>query len=95
MQGARGPQAASAVPEGAHLAGHIAEARRRADQDSVVLRQYVRRCFWGRLIGFSAHLGETLGVHGFRHAPDVDFDARNAARAFRYRIRHGFDMSIH
>ena len=59
------PQPAGLVEEVAHLAGHVAEARRRAEDDGVVVAQLVRRGDRRLLVELDAIGRRLLGGDGF------------------------------
>ena len=89
------PQAAGLVEKIAHLRRHIAEARRRAEDDGVVVAEFLGRSDGRRLVNLRAVFFRDLFRHEFRHALERHFDAVNGARAFRDGFGHGFDVAVH
>src|SRR5690606_40073842 len=92
-QGASRPQASGLVEEAGHLRRHAAIARTSADDDCVVIDEFVDlrdRCLLVELVAGCD--GNALG-NEFWYPPDV-YRSAGCASAFRDRFGHLFDMSV-
>ena len=88
-----GPKAAGLVREIAHLRGDRAEAGAGADDDRVIVRQFVDGGDRSRLVDLViGSLGDVFR-NQFRHALDGDLGT-GRLRAFGDGIGHGFDMAV-
>src|SRR3546814_3672726 len=76
-QRALGPQAAGLVEEVTHLGRHVAETRRRAEDDRVIARQLVDRGDRRLLVELHAGLLGHFARHQFRYAPEGHLGAGN------------------
>src|SRR5471030_1579997 len=93
MQSAAGPQPPRLVEEGCHLRGYAAVAGRCANDDGVVVRQFVDCSNWRLLVQFEvAALSDCLR-HRLRHPLDLHTCAAGA-RAFRHCASHLLDVAI-
>src|SRR5690606_12996988 len=93
VQSALRPQAAGLVEEAGHLRRHAAIARTSADDDRVVIDEFVDlrdRCPLVELVAVLD--GIALGNEVW-YAPDV-YRSAGCASAFRGRFGHLFDMSV-
>ena len=90
----RGPQAAGLVDERAHLAADVAEARGRAEDDGVVVRQLRRLRHRGGLVGLAMGRSEYVSRHGFRHTLDVHGGTGHFAGAFGHDLGHLLDVTV-
>src|SRR5690606_2406301 len=86
------PEPAGLVEEIAHLRGHVAKARRRAEQDGVIVAQLLRTGGRCGLIELGAGLAGNLLGHGFRHALDAHLDAGHAPRTLGDGLGEAFDI---
>src|SRR3546814_3231622 len=66
------PQRTRLVEKRAHLAGHVAVARRRAENDRVVIRQVFNRHDRRRLVKLGADFLQYILGNRLRYALDVD-----------------------
>lgn len=88
------PQPAGLIEEVPHLRGHITEAGRRAEEDGVVVAEFLRIGNGRGLIEFGTVFCRHLGRHGFRHALDGDFDAFDGTRAFCDGVGQRFNVAV-
>ena len=77
------------------MPGHIAKAGRGAEDNAIVIGQFLRAGYRRFLILLAAGFGKGFCRDGFRHAFQGHFNATDPASAFRYRLCQGFNMSVH
>src|ERR1700733_14848547 len=77
-----------------HLRGHVAEARRRAEDDGIVLLELIGPAYLGRLIEPEARRPADIRWHQFGHPLDDHVRQRNTAGALGLGARHGLDVSV-
>ena len=75
------PQAAGLIEEVAHLRRHVAETRRRADDDRVIIGEFARRGNRCGLVGLQARGGGDIIGDEFGYPLDGDAGAGNLGRA--------------
>ncbi|MNT30844.1 hypothetical protein D3C72_1666560 [compost metagenome] len=87
------PQATGLVPEIAHLRRHRAETRAGADDDRIVIRQFVHRRHRSRLVQLEVGGLGNLFRNEFGNALDHGFRA-GRLHALGNRIGHFLDMAV-
>ncbi len=87
------PEPAVLVEEVFHLRCHVAESRRRAYHDRVVVRQLGHACHGGGLVQLVSGLASDIFRDQLRHPPDVDRGASLASALGNSRC-NGLDMAI-
>ena len=93
-QRAADPQRPGLIEEVPHLRAHIAESRRRAENDAVVLGKLLRVGDRRRLIDLHAGGKHDLFGHQLRHALDADMHAFDRARAMGRGIGQGLGVPV-
>src|SRR5699024_5474361 len=94
-QGAIGPQTAGLIEKVAHLSGHVAEARRGAEDDGIVIGQFLGSGDRSLLVPLAACTLAEFFIHRVRDPLYGYLDAITAARTFGDAVCHGLDMAIH
>jgi hypothetical protein len=93
VQGAARPQAARLVEEGRHLRRHASVAGRRADDDGVVVGQFVDGGDRRLLVELEVRRARDVFGHRFGHP--LEFHRRpSGAGAVGHRLRHLLDVAI-
>src|SRR5690606_14119820 len=95
MELALSPEATSLVQERTHLAGHVAEAGRGTEDNSVVVCQFFRVRHLGALIGLATGIQKGFIGHGLRDTLDNNIGPINTASAFGHGIGHGLNVAVH
>src|SRR5260221_6495364 len=93
-QGTLHPQATGLIEEAAHLRGHVAETGRRAENDRIILGEFIDRGDRGLLVELEISGLCNLRRNRFRYALDGDAGTGNGLGTVSNGLSHFLDMTI-